>query len=151
MSGCRWVTTPSCLFFFVQFFCVFCSLCVLYNSSVWCWRRLLRLPWTVRKSNQSIQKEISPDYSLETDAKAENNTLATICEELIHLKRPWCWERLKAGGEGDDRGWDDWMASPTQWTWVWVNSGSWCLTGKPGVLQSLRSQRVKHNWATELK
>ena len=54
-----------------------------------------------------------------------SDTLATWCEELTHWKRPWCWERLKAGGEGDDRGWDGWMASPTQWTWVWVNSGSW--------------------------
>ena len=59
---------------------------------------------------------------------------ATWCEELTHLKRPWCWERLRAGGEGDDRGWDGWMASPTQWTWVWVDSGSWWWTGRPGVL-----------------
>ena len=71
---------------------------------------------------------------------------------LIHLKRPWCWERLKAGGEGDDRGWDGWIVSPTQWAWVWVwvNSGSWWWTGRPGLLQSLGSQRVGHNWATEL-
>ena len=66
-----------------------------------------------------------------------SNTLATWCKELSHWKRPWCWERLKAGGEGDDRGWDGWMASLTQWTWVWVNSGSWWWTGKPGVLQSV--------------
>ena len=66
-----------------------------------------------------------------------SNTLATWCEELTHLKRPWCWERLKAGGEGDDRGWDGWMASPTQWTWVWVTSKSWWWTGKSGVLQSM--------------
>ena len=71
-----------------------------------------------------------------------SNTLATWCEELTHLKRPWCWERLKAGGEGDDRGWDGWMASPTQWTGVRVNSGSWWWTGRPGVLQSMGSQRV---------
>ena len=76
------------------------------------------------------------------------NTLATWCEELTHLIRPWCWERLKAGGEGDNRGWDDWMASQTQWTWVWVGSRNW--TGKPGVLQSMGSQRVRHDWATEL-
>ena len=62
-----------------------------------------------------------------------SNILATWCKELFHLKRPWCWERLKAGGEGDDRGWDGWMASPTQWTWVWVNSRSWWWTGRPGV------------------
>ena len=74
------------------------------------------------------------------------NTLATWCEELTHLKRPWCWERLRAGGEGDDRGWDGWMASPTQWTWVWVDSGNWWWTGRPGVLQFMGSQRVVHDW-----
>ena len=66
-------------------------------------------------------------------------------------KRPWCWKRLKAGGEGDDSGWDGWMASPTQWTWVWASSGSWWWTGKPGVLQSMGSQRVRHDWETKLK
>jgi len=71
-------------------------------------------------------------------------------EELTHLKSPWCWERLKVGGEGDDKGWDGWMVSPTQWTWIWVNSGSWWWTGRPGVLQSTRSQRAGHNWMTEL-
>ena len=76
--------------------------------------------------------------------------LYTGKEELTHLKRPWCWERLKAGGEGDDRGWDGWMASPTQWTWVWVNSGSWWWTGRPRVLRFMGSQRVGHDWATEL-
>ena len=79
-----------------------------------------------------------------------SNTLATWCKELTHLKRPWCWERLRAGGEGDDRGWDGWMASPTQWTWVWVNSGSWWWTGRPGVLRFMGLQRVGHDWATEL-
>ena len=78
-----------------------------------------------------------------------SNTLATSCEELTHLKRLWCWERLKVGKEGDDRRWDGWMASPTQWTWVWVNSGSWWWTGRPGMLQSMGSQRVGHDWATE--
>ena len=71
------------------------------------------------------------------DVEAEApNTLATWCEELTYLKSPWCWERLKVGGKEDDRGWDGWMASPTQWTWVWVSPGSWWWTGKPGVLQS---------------
>ena len=79
-----------------------------------------------------------------------SNTLATWCKELTHWKRPWCWERWRTGGEGDDRGWDGWMASRTQWTWVWVNSGSWWWTGRPGVLQSMGSQRVRHDWATEL-
>ena len=118
---------------------------------LWCWRRLLRVPWTARRSNQSILKEISPEYSLEGwMLKLKLNTLATWCEVLTQLKRPWCWERLKAGGEGDDRGGDGWMASPTQWTWVWVNSGSWWWTGRPGVLQSMGLQRVGHNWTTEL-
>ena len=79
-----------------------------------------------------------------------SNTLATWCEELTQWQRPWCWERLRAGGEGEDRGWDGWMASPTQWTWVWVNSGSWWRTGRPGVLQFMGSWRVGHNWVTEL-
>ena len=78
------------------------------------------------------------------------NTLATWCEELSHWRRPWFWERSKAGGEWDDRGWDGWMASPTQWTWVWVGSGSWWWTGRPGMLQSMGSQRVGYDWATEL-
>ena len=77
--------------------------------------------------------------------------LATSCEELTHWKRPWCWEGLEAGREGDDRGWDGWMASPTRWTLVWVNSGSWWWTGRPGVLRLMGSQRVGHDWATELK
>ena len=77
------------------------------------------------------------------------NTLATWCEELTHWERPWCWERLRAGGEGGDREWDCWMASPTQWTWIWANSGKWWRTGKPGVLQSMWSQKVGHDWVTE--
>ena len=68
----------------------------------------------------------------------------------MHWERHWCWERLKARGEGDDRGWDGWVASPTQWTWVWVNSGRWWWTGRPGVLQSIGLQRVGHDWVTEL-
>ena len=79
-----------------------------------------------------------------------SNTLATWCEELTHWKRPRCWERLKAGGEGDDRGWDARMASPTHWTWVWAISGNWWWTRKPGVPQSMESQRVGHDWATKL-
>ena len=79
-----------------------------------------------------------------------SNTLATSCEELTHWKRLWCWEGLGAGRKGDDRGWDGCMASPSRWTWVWVNSGSWWWTGRPGVLQFMGSQRVEHDWATEL-
>ena len=79
-----------------------------------------------------------------------SNTLATWCKELTNWKRPWRWEKLKARGEGGDRGWDGWMVSPTWWTWVWGSSGSWWWTGRPGVLQSMGSQRVGHNWVTEL-
>ena len=118
---------------------------------LWCCRRLLRVPWTARRSNQSILKEIVlsvhwKDWYWSWNSK----TLATWCEELTHLKRPWYWERLRAGGEGDDRGWDGWMAPPTQWTWVWVDSGSWWWTGRPGVLRLMGSQRVRHDWVTEL-
>ena len=102
---------------------------------LWCWRRLLRVPWTVRRSNQSILKEISPECSLEgLMPKSNSNTLATWCKELTYWERPWRWERLKAGAEGDYRGWDGWMASPTRWTWVWASSGSWWWTAKPGML-----------------
>ena len=82
-----------------------------------------------------------------------SNTLATWCKELTHWKRPWFWERWRAGREGDDRGWDGWMASPTRWTWVWVDSGSWWWTGRPGVLWFMGSQRVGHteclNWTEQ--
>ena len=85
------------------------------------------------------------------DAEVETpNTLATWCKELTHWKRPWCWEGLGAGGEGDNRGWDGWMASLIWWAWVWVNSRSLWWTGRPGVLQFMGSQRVGHDWATEL-
>ena len=89
-------------------------------------KKLLRVPWTVRRSNQSILKEISPGCSFEgLMLKLKLQHFGTWCEELTPWKRPWCWERLKAGEEGDNRVWDGWMASLTQWTWVWVNSGSW--------------------------
>ena len=78
------------------------------------------------------------------------NTLATWYKELTHFKRPWCWERLMAGGERDNRGWDGWMASPNQWTWVWVDSSSWWWTGRLGVLWFMGSQRVGHDWVTKL-
>ena len=81
---------------------------------------------------------------------SNSSTLATSCKEVTHWKRIWRWAGLGAGGEGDDRGWDGWMASLTRWTWVWVNSGSWWWTGSPGVLRFMGSQRVRHDWATEL-
>ena len=77
-------------------------------------------------------------------------SIATWFEVLIHWKRPWCRAKFKAGGEGDDRGWDGWMASLTHWTWVWASSGSWWWTWRPGVLQSMGLQRVGHDWVAEL-
>ena len=110
---------------------------------------LLRVPWTARKSSQSIQKEISPEYSLEgLMLKLKLQYFGHLM--LTHLKRPWCWERLKANRTGGGRGCDVWMASWTQWRWVWVNSGSWWWTGSPGVLWSMGSQKVSCDWVTEL-
>ena len=118
---------------------------------LWCCRRLLRVPWTARRSNQSTLKEISPEYSLEgLMLKLTLQHFGHLCEKLIHWKRPWCWEGLGAGGDGDDRWWDGWMASPIQWKWVWVNSRSLWWTGRPGVVQFMESQRVRHHWVTEL-
>ena len=113
--------------------------------------KILRVPLTARRSNKSILKESVLNIHWKDWCWSWNsNTLATWCEELTHLKRPWCWERLKVGGEGDDRGWDGWMALLIQWAWVWVNSESWWWTGRPGMLQSMGLQRVGHDWATEL-
>ena len=118
---------------------------------LWCWRRLLRVPWTVRTSNQSIlRRSVLNIHWKDWCWNWNSNILVTWCKELTHLKRPGYWERLKAGGEGDDRGWDGWKASPTWQTWVWANSGSWWWTGGPGVLQFMGLQRVRHDWVTEL-
>ena len=102
-------------------------------------------------------KEIQPvhpkgDQSWMFTGKTDAETEAPVLwppDELTHWKRPWCWERLRAGGEGDNRGWDGWMASPTWWIWIWARSGRWWGTGKPGVLPSMGWQRVGHAWATE--
>ena len=111
------------------------------SFELWCWRRLLRVPWMARRSNQSILKEIYRGCSLEgLLLKLKLQYLATSCEELTHWKRLWCWEVLEAGGEGDEREWDGWMASLTQWTWVLVGFESWCWTGRPGMLQLMGSQ-----------
>ena len=117
---------------------------------LWCWRRL---------ESPLDCKEIQPVHSKGnqswiliggTDAEAEApNTLATWCEEGTHQNRPWYWERLKAGGEGDNTGRNGWMTSPAQWTSVLASSGRWWKTAKPGVLQSMGLQRVGNNWATE--
>ena len=116
---------------------------------LWCWRRLLRVPWTARRSNQSILKEIGPEYSLERlMLELKLQYFGHLMQRTESLEKPWCWERLKAGGEGDDKEWDGWMASPIQWTWTWVNSRKWW--GKPSVLQSVGSQRIDRlgNWTT---
>ena len=120
---------------------------------LWCWRRLLRVPWTARRSSQSILKEISPGCSLvgliwklKLQYFGHLMWRADSFEKTLMLFE----ERLRAGREGDDRGWDGWMASPTQWTWFWVDSGGWWWTGGPSVLQFMGLQRVGHNWATEL-
>ena len=105
-------------------------------------KKTLGSPLDSKEIKPSILKEINHEYIGRTDAG---------CEELTHWKRPWCWERLKPGGEGDDRRQDGWMASLTQWTWVWASSRRWRRTGKPGMLQSMGLQRVSHNWATEQK
>ena len=111
-----------------------------------CWTRLLRVPWTAKRSNLSLLKETPNIHSKDRSWSWSSNTLATWFKELTHWKRPWCWERLRAGGKWED--WD-WMASPTQWTWVWANCARQCRTGKPGVLQSMGLQKVRHNLATK--
>ena len=106
---------------------------------LWCWRRLFKVPWTARRSNQSIRKEISPECSLEgLILKLKLQYFGHLMWRTDSLEKTLMLG-LKAGGEGDNRGWDNWMASPIQWTWVWVNSRSWWWTERPGVLQSMES------------
>ena len=154
-----------CFFWNVQMFNVSCEM---FNVRIWeldykeSWAQMNWYFWTVvlEKTLESPLncREIQPVHPKDqswvfigrTDVEAETSILWPPCEELTHLKRPWCWERLRAGREGDDWGSDDWMASLTQWTWVWVDSGSWWWTGRPGVLQLIESQRVGHDWATKL-
>ena len=126
--------------------------CRIDAFALWGWRRLLRVPWPARRSNQSILRwSVLNIHWKDWCWNWNSNTLATWCEELTHWKKnPWCWERLRAGGEGDDRGWNVWMVSPTQWIWVWARFGSWWWTGKPGMLQSMGLQRVRHDWVIEL-
>ena len=117
---------------------------------LWCWIRFLRVPWTAKRSNQSILKEISLRISLEgMMLKLKLQYFGHLMRRVTHWKGLWCWEGLGAGGEGDDRGWDGWMSSLTRWTWVWVNSGSWWWTWRPGVLWFMRSQRIGHDWVTD--
>ena len=118
------------------------------------WRRLLRVPWTARRSNQSVLKEINPEYSLER-LMLKLQYFSPLMWSTDSLEKTLMLEELKAGGEGDDRGWDGWMASPTRWTWVWVSSGSSWWTGRPGVLQSMGLQRMdtteQLNWRSPFK
>ena len=118
---------------------------------LWCWRRLLRAPWTARRPNQSILKEISPEYSL------EGLMLKLILLYFGHmmwransLEKTLMLGKIEGRRKGDDREWNGWMASLIRWMWVWAGSRSWWWTGKPGVLQSTASQRVGHDWETEL-
>ena len=120
----------------------------IYAFELWCWR-LLRVHWTARRSNQSILKETSPGCSLEVlILKLKLQYFGHLMQRANSFERPWCLERLKARGEGNNRGWDGWMASPTRWTWVWMNSGSWWWTGRPGMVWFMGSQRAWHDWAT---
>ena len=121
------------------------------TDPLWYWRRLLRVPWTAGRSNQSILKEISPGCSLEgLMLKLKLQYFHHLMRRADSLEKTLMLGGMGAGGEGDDRGWDGWMASPTWWTWVWVNSGSWWCTGRPGVLRFMGSQGVGHDWPTEL-
>ena len=118
---------------------------------LWFWRRLLRVLWTARRSNQSILKEISPGCSLEElMLKLKLQSFGHMMWRADSFEKTLMLERLGVGGEGDDRGWDGWMALPTQWTWIWVDSRSWWWRGRPGVLRFMGLQRVEHDWATEL-
>ena len=118
---------------------------------LWCWRRLLRVSWPARRSNQSILKEISPGCSLEgMMLKLKFQYFGYPMRRVDSLEKSLMLGGIGAGGKGDDRGWDGLMASLTRRVWVWVNSGSWWWTGSPGVLQFMESQRVGHSWATEL-
>ena len=121
----------------------------------WCFQivvleKMLRVPWIARRSNQSILKVISPWYSLEgLMLRLKLQYFGDLMRRANSLEKTLMLGKIEGWGEGDDRGWDGWMVSSTQWTWVWVNSRSWWWTGRPGVLQFIGSQRVGHYWATE--
>ena len=118
---------------------------------LWCWRRVLRIPWTARRSNQSILKEVSPEYSLEgLILKLKLQYFGHLMRRTNSFEKTVMLGKIEGRRRRDDRGWDGWMASLTRWTWVWVSSRSWWWTGKSGVLQSMGLQRVGHDWVTEL-
>ena len=112
---------------------------------------LLRVPCTPMRSNQSILKKISPEYSLEAlMLKLKLQYFGHLMRRTDSFEKTLMLGKIEPRGEGDDRGWDGWMASLTRWTWVWASSGFWWCTVRPGVLQSMGSQRVGHDWVTEL-
>ena len=118
---------------------------------MWCWRKLLKVPWTARRSNQSILKEISPEYSLERlMLKLKFQYFGHLMQRTNSLEKTLMLEKIEGKRRRGQQRWDGWMASLTQRTWVWASSGRWWRTGKPGVLQSMGSQRVGHDWVTEL-
>ena len=120
-------------------------------SELWCWRRLLRVPWTARRSNKSILNEISPGCSLEgLMLKLKLQYFGNLMRRADSLEKTLMLGKIEGRRRRGVRGWDGWIASLAWWTWVWVNSGSWWWTGRPGVLRFMGSQRVGHDWATEL-
>ena len=142
-------------------FCKIFNLCNLHMKKaerrridafeLWCWRRLLRVPRTARRSNQSILKETSPGCSLEgLMLRLKLQYFGHLIRRVDSLEKTLMLGGREAGGERDHRGWDGWMASLARWLWFWVNSGSWWWTGRPGMLQFMGLQRVRHDWATEL-
>ena len=118
---------------------------------LWCLKRLLRVPWKARRSNQSILKEISTEYSLEgLMLKLKLQYFGHLMWRTDSFEKILILGKIEGGRKREWQGWDGWIASPTQWTWVWASSGSWWWTGRPGVLLSMGSQRVRQDWATEL-
>ena len=118
---------------------------------LWCWRRLLRIPWTARWSNQSIPKEISPEYSLEgLMLELKLQYFGHLMRRIDSFEKILMLQKIEGRRRKGRQRWDDWMTSPNQWTWAWVNSWSWWWTGRPGMVQSNGLQRVEHDWATEL-
>ena len=118
---------------------------------LWCWRSLLKVLWTARRSNQCILKEISPGCSLvRLMLNMKLQYFGHLMRRADSFYNTMMLGKIEGRGKGDDRGWDGWMESPTQWTWVWLDSRSWWWTGRPGVLWLMGWQRVRHNWVPEL-
>ena len=127
------------------------------SSRVWMWELENKESWVLKNwcfwtvvLKKTLESPLDSTEIQDWCWSWNSNTLAIWCKEVTHWKRPWCWERLKVGGEGDNTGWDGWMASLTQWTWIWASSWSWWWTEKPGMLHSMQSQSVGYDWVTEL-